>query len=82
MSRDYIDAENEVLRGLLRRAQRHLLALGESDRDAGHRDASLVALLRDMHEAGVYGGASLAKLADRIDEAAFKPPKPRKQGDS
>jgi hypothetical protein len=82
VSDDVIGRENEVLRGLLRRAQRHLVALGEGDRDAGYRDASLVALFRDWDKAGVYGGRALGILAESIEghelRLRTKPPKAQK----
>ncbi len=68
--------EKSVVESLLRRAHRHIVALGESDADAGHRDASLVRLCRDWHAAGVWGGATLDDLADRIDRARVRKVEP------
>lgn len=65
--------EKSVAESLLRRAHRHIVALGESDADAGHRDASLVRLCRDWHAAGMWGGAALDDLADRIVAREVKP---------
>ena len=56
-------------RTLLRRTHRHLVSLGENDRDAGHVDASLVRLFRDWAKSGYWGGPALTDLADSIEKA-------------
>ncbi len=59
---------------LVRRSHRHLVALGESDRDAGHGDESLVRLLRDWADGGHWGGATVCSLADDIEESKIPSP--------
>ena len=58
-----------MVKSMLRRTQRHLVALGECDRDSRFYDPSLVKLFRDWKTLGYYGGKRLADLADEIEEA-------------
>ncbi len=57
---------------ILRRAQRHLLAMGSMDADTGYKDASLVRLMRDWNSLGLWGGASLAACASRIEDSEIE----------